>query len=234
MLPTEEKIMSVLDIGCGDGHLLGLLSNRKQPGLRLIGADMSDGELAVARSTLPIEVSLLKERAQDLSIATGSLDVVFSHMALMLMDEIEQVFSEIHRVLRPSGTLAFIVGGKGLLEPVRHLYLNELRPILRDEGVSLRLGDARTATEEGWRTLLSSSFTNCKFSDIELEFDSTPSALWELFFSTTYDVDVLSSGGRQKLRKRFLAALADICDSSGSVRVGCGLRLVTAQSCAEV
>ncbi len=230
MIPTGDKVISVLDIGCGDGHLLGLLSKQEYPGLQLIGVDMSDGELDVARSTLPTEVSLLKERAQDLSIETGTVDVVFSHMALMLMDDIEQVLSEIHRVLRPFGTLAFIVGGKGILDPIRHLYLDELRPILREEGVSLRLGDARTKTEEGWRNLLSSSFTNYEVANVDLEIDSAPSDLWDSFFSTTYDVDLLSSGGKEKLHKRFLSALADNCDSNGKVHVGCGLWLITAQS----
>lgn len=230
ILPTEDKAVSVLDIGCGDGHLLGLLSARNHRGLQLFGVDMSDGELGVARSTLPAEVSLLKQRAQDLSIATGTVDIVFSHMALMLMDDIEQVLSEIHRILRPSGTLAFIVGGKGLLEPVKHLYLDELRPILREEEISLRFGDARTATEEGWRALLSSSFSNCKFADVDLEWTTTPSELWDSFLSTTYDVDALSAGGQMRLRERVLVALADICDSDGNVRFGNGLRLITAQT----
>ncbi|MFM0093401.1 class I SAM-dependent methyltransferase [Paraburkholderia sediminicola] len=230
MVPADNKALSVLDIGCGDGHLLSLLAGRKHRGLRLAGVDMSDGELDVARSVLPNDISLLKERAQELSIATGTIDVVLSHMALMLMDDIEQVLSEIHRILRPCGTLAFIVGGKGLLEPVRQLYLNELRPILREEKISLRLGDARTSTGEGWRTLLSSSFTDCKLADVDLEVSTTPSEFWDFFLSTTYDVDLLSSGGQEKLRERVLAILASNCDHNGNLRVGCGLQLITARS----
>jgi ubiquinone/menaquinone biosynthesis C-methylase UbiE len=51
-------------MACGNGPLLTLLAGRGQPDLRLIGVDMSQGELDAARSTLPGDVSLLKERAQ--------------------------------------------------------------------------------------------------------------------------------------------------------------------------
>jgi SAM-dependent methyltransferase len=229
-LPLNDNALSVVDIGCGDGHLLGLLAAQKHRELRLIGVDMSDGELDVARAILSADIALLRERAQDLSIATGSIDVVLSHMALMLMGDLEQVFSEIRRILRPSGSVAFIVGGKGLLEPVRHLYLNELRPILREENVSLRLHNERTTSEEGWRTLLSPSFTDCRFTDVDLRIDATPTEIWDSFLSTTYDVDLLSSDGQQKLRERTIAALASHCDSNGKLRYGCGLRLVTARA----
>lgn len=47
--------------------------------------------------------------------------------------------------------------------------------------------------------------------------------------SNTYDVDLLSSGGQEKLRKRFLAVLADNCDGNGNLLVGCGLQLITTQ-----
>jgi len=230
MLPLDDNALSVVDIGCGDGHLLGLLAAQKHRGLRLIGVDMSDGELDVARAVLPADIALLRERAQDLSIATGSIDVVLSHMALMLMGDLEQVFSEIRRILRPSGLVAFIVGGKGLLEPVRHLYLNELRPILREENISLCLHNERTTSEEGWRTLLSPSFTDCRFADVDLRIDATPTEIWDSFLSTTYDVDLLSSEGQEKLRKRTMAALASHCDSNGKLRYGCGLRLVAARA----
>ncbi|SOE45659.1 Methyltransferase domain-containing protein [Burkholderia sp. D7] len=54
LIPAGPKPVRVLDVGCGDGHLLGLLAERKQPGLRLIGVDMSQGELDAAKLLLPL------------------------------------------------------------------------------------------------------------------------------------------------------------------------------------
>ncbi|WP_205417427.1 class I SAM-dependent methyltransferase [Trinickia diaoshuihuensis] len=108
---------TVLDVGCGDGHLLGLLDKASNSST-LIGVDLSDGELNVARRTLPSHVLLLRERAQQMSLASESIDVVVSHMALMLMDDIESVLSEIHRVLVSGGKLAGIVGRTFLLGPL--------------------------------------------------------------------------------------------------------------------
>lgn len=81
---------TVLDLACGDGPLLQILSDRGHAGTKLVGVDMSDDELSAAREVLPHEIRLLKERAHELSLDSGSVDYALSHMALMLMDDIEQ------------------------------------------------------------------------------------------------------------------------------------------------
>ena len=43
-------------------------------------------------------------------LATASVDVIVSHMALMLMAPLDEVIREMHRVLRPGGMLAAVVG----------------------------------------------------------------------------------------------------------------------------
>ena len=53
LVPGVNAPMSVLDLGCGDGHLLGLLAARQQAQLQLLGVDMSEAERAAARAVLP-------------------------------------------------------------------------------------------------------------------------------------------------------------------------------------
>jgi ubiquinone/menaquinone biosynthesis C-methylase UbiE len=101
---------TVLDVACGDGHLLRLLSD-SSCSLQLVGVDISQGDLDIARATLSGNVRLLRERAQEMSLETGSVDIVVSHMALMLMDDIEQVLQEIRRVLVPGGAWALFSAG---------------------------------------------------------------------------------------------------------------------------
>lgn len=132
-VPTAQSPMNVLDLACGDGYLLKLLAARQQPGLQLTGVDMSQAELDAARLRLPSDVTLLKERAQALSMATGSVDVLLSHMAIMLMDDLEQVLQEVQRVLRSGGTLAVLIGRTFLLGPVGDAFLDAFRPIAKQD-----------------------------------------------------------------------------------------------------
>src|ERR1700744_18921 len=96
-VPNDGMPRTVLDLASGDGPLLQILNDRGNSATKLIGLDMSDGELSAARTVLPQDVRLINERAQDLSLDTGSIDYVLSHMALMLIDDIEQVIRGIPR-----------------------------------------------------------------------------------------------------------------------------------------
>jgi SAM-dependent methyltransferase len=228
-VPESTVPMTVLDLACGDGHLLKLLSDRQEPVLKLIGVDMSQGELDVARATLPAHVLLLKERAQELSVEKGSIDYVLSHMAMMLMDEIEQVIKEIRRVLRPQGQFATVVGRGFLLGDVSEVLLGVLLPILKEEGTGLRFGDPRTRTNDGWTELLQRDFENLQFEDLDVHWEPLPHELWDSL-TETYDIDRLSAPTKARLRERFIRALSDLQQSDGTIRTGWAVRLIRAQA----
>ena len=150
-MPDVDTPQSVLDLGCGDGHLLALLVAREQPQLQLIGLDMSASELAVARAILPPSVRLLHGRGQALDLPSASVDYLVSHMALMLMDDIEQVVREMHRVLRSDGRFVAIVGRTFLLGEVNDVFMRVFKPIASTELPPLRFGDRRTGSEAAAR-----------------------------------------------------------------------------------
>ncbi len=228
-IPDSGGPLTVLDLACGDGHLLKLLCARQQPLLRLIGIDISEHELRVARTVLPESVVLLKERAQALSIDNGSVDFVLSHMALMLMDDIETVLREVRRVLRPQGKLAAIVGRTFLLGEVNEIFLSVFRPIAKEDALAMPFGDRRTGTERGWTELLEPNFGNLRFEDIDVDWAPHPDELWNAL-TETYDIDRLSVSAKGRLRERLLDAISPLLQSDGTIHTGWGLRLVSAQA----
>jgi SAM-dependent methyltransferase len=228
-VPDSVEPLTVLDLACGDGHLLKLLADRPRSSLQLIGVDMSQGELDVARTVLPDSVLLLNECAQALSVETGSVDCVVSHMAMMLMDEIEQVVSEIRRVLRQGGRFAAIVGRTFLLGEVNEVFLSILRPVVREDASPLRFGDARTRTHAGWTELLERAFENVQFEDIDVDWTPLPDELWNSL-TETYDIDRLTEPVRARLREQSLHAVSALQQSDGTIRTGWGICLVGAQA----
>ncbi len=111
---------TVLDLGCGSGRDTFLLSKLVGEHGQVIGVDMTDEQLAVARRHRDYHaqtfgyrqsnVRLVQAYIEDLAsagIADGSVDVVISNCVINLSPDKGRVFSEIFRVLKPGGELLF-------------------------------------------------------------------------------------------------------------------------------
>ena len=107
---------SILEIGFGTGHCLLALAKAVGSTGHVIGLDISDGMLAIARQRLQAagfgdRVKLhLGDAAKLDFIPAGSLDGVFMSFTLELFDnpEIPAVLQECQRVLKPGGRLAVV------------------------------------------------------------------------------------------------------------------------------
>ncbi|MCQ2071434.1 MAG: methyltransferase domain-containing protein, partial [archaeon] len=111
---------TVLDLGCGTGRDVYIVSKLVGESGRSIGIDMTDEQLDVARAHVDsqmsrfgfgsVNVEFRKGFIEDLAsagIPDGSVDVVISNCVINLSPEKEKIFSEIHRVLRKGGELYF-------------------------------------------------------------------------------------------------------------------------------
>ena len=92
----------VLDLACGDGPLLELLSATSL----VAGGDFSVDELTAAQRRLGEHTPLVRLHAAWLPFRSRCLDAVVCHFALMLLQPLDAVIVELARVLRNGGRFA--------------------------------------------------------------------------------------------------------------------------------
>lgn len=102
--------MTVLDLGSGAGFDAFLAWNRVGPTGRVIGVDMTDDMLALARQNAEkrgaTNVEFRKGRIEKLPVEDASVDYVISNCVINLSTDKPAVFGEIARVLKPGGHFA--------------------------------------------------------------------------------------------------------------------------------
>ncbi len=100
----------VLDVGCGAGQTLLQLAGRVGPEGQVIGVDVAPLLLAIARQRTEAlaQVRLVEADAQTLDLPTASVNAVFSRFGVMSFHDPVAAFTNLRRVLRPSGVLAFV------------------------------------------------------------------------------------------------------------------------------
>jgi arsenite methyltransferase len=101
---------TILDVGCGSGMDLLLAARRTGVTGRAIGIDMTPSMIerakcAALKTGLWQNVEIRRGTAEELSVQSGTIDVVLSNGIVNLSSDKRKVFSEIYRVLRPGGRL---------------------------------------------------------------------------------------------------------------------------------
>ncbi|MDI1277486.1 malonyl-ACP O-methyltransferase BioC [Methylobacter sp.] len=117
-IDTESLRGPLLDLGCGTGFLSAKLLAFAQP---VIALDMALPMLQVTRTKLADmpNVTYLCADAEQLPLAGQIVDGVFSNLALQWCINLDVVFTDIKRVLKPGGRLVFSTFGPQTLQELK-------------------------------------------------------------------------------------------------------------------
>jgi SAM-dependent methyltransferase len=108
----------VLDLGCGTGRDVYALSQLVGEQGQVIGVDMTEEQLAVARQYQPWQVDKFGfdnvrfvqgyiEKLDELELEPGSFDVIISNCVVNLSLDKQAVLSGVQRLLKPGGEFYF-------------------------------------------------------------------------------------------------------------------------------
>ena len=112
----------IVDVGSGAGFDSFIAATQVGATGRVIGIDMTPEMLAKSRATATQlgfdQIEFREGLAESMPVEDGWADVVISNGVINLCADKQAVFAEIHRVLRPGGTLQFADIANGRPVPI--------------------------------------------------------------------------------------------------------------------
>jgi len=115
---------TIVDLGTGTGHLSKALAQRYKRA-RIIATDLAPNMLRAARRHAAPLARLLHRQsfvcgdAERLPFASQSVDMIFSNLTLQWCSDLDKVFAEFRRLLKPGGLALFSTFGPDTLKELR-------------------------------------------------------------------------------------------------------------------
>lgn len=174
----------VLDLGCGTGRAAGRIAEA-WPHLEVVGLDLFEGHLAVARRDYPVArhpgLSFVQGDARATAWPDGAFDAVVLRHVLHALPDPDVVLREARRLLAPGGLLYELAEDyQGLLidspdADARNLFLDAADPML---GVGSNLRHGRGAFHR-FRAL---GLHSVRVDPVIVDTLSAPRATWAAMF----------------------------------------------------
>jgi SAM-dependent methyltransferase len=145
---------SVLEVGCGAGQGLGILTRRAA---RVVGGDYTDRLLRMARSHYGSRVPLVRLDAHHLPFGEATFDVILLYESIYYLADPCRFLQECRRLLRDRGTVLICTVNRLVRafnpspHSVRYLCAEELQSLLVAHGFQSEILGAFSDEGESWR-----------------------------------------------------------------------------------
>ena len=96
----------VLDLGCGYGFYTDYF---RSIGADTIGVDGSEKMIEIAQGRYPLSTFSVMDITTPFAFENNQIDIIFSNQVLMDIENIDHVFAECNRVLKPGGILYYSI-----------------------------------------------------------------------------------------------------------------------------
>lgn len=100
------KNKKLLDVGCGSGKDLSYF---KKKGAVVYGIDASKKMIEIAKKNNSSLINLSVQEAEKTNFKNNFFDIIISRYTLHYEMNLEKVFKELYRILKPKGFLIFLV-----------------------------------------------------------------------------------------------------------------------------
>lgn len=108
LLPDDMSGMDAIELGCGTAYVSAWMTRR---GARVVGIDISEGQLATARRLAAehgVSLDLIHGNAESVPLPDRSFDFAISEYGAALWCDPYLWIPEAQRLLRPGGELVFL------------------------------------------------------------------------------------------------------------------------------
>ena len=116
----NRPVRRLLDLGCGTGYFRNALQQR-YPRARYTGIDLSQGMVKHAAGVDSVADWLVGD-AEDLPLASHSVELVFSNLVLQWSERLDRLAAELMRVLIPGGHCLVATLGPATLHELRRAW----------------------------------------------------------------------------------------------------------------
>ncbi|WP_415911843.1 malonyl-ACP O-methyltransferase BioC [Neptuniibacter sp. QD37_11] len=118
----QQSVSTMMDLGCGTGYFTPKLKHA-YPDATLLNLDLALGMLQFSRAQrCEDQTHWICADAEALPIADQQLDLIFSSLAIQWCEDVEGLFSEISRVLKPGGRFVVATLGPDTLKELRQAW----------------------------------------------------------------------------------------------------------------
>jgi ubiquinone/menaquinone biosynthesis C-methylase UbiE len=220
----------VLDVACGTGIVARTAAERVGPTGRVVGLDLNEAMLTVARRVRP-DLDWRQGDAASLPFPNDSFDVALCQSGLMFVPDPAAAVGELARVVQPGGRVAAQVWSsldrQAAIQPLADAVARNAGPDAVDLiSTYFRLGDREQFTGKFTRAGL--RVTDVRSLPVTVRSPSVDDYITTEVESTPL-MDRISDDAYRRIREEARAGLARYCDESGALILPLEAYLVAAR-----